>query len=447
MPNRPSHVYTVNSLPSRRNGPLQLSVMRRIHANVNTKTAFALISIGITIGATAVAASSHAAEINPPPTRAPVVLTEKARELHRRSLVIDGHNDLPWEVRKLGGSSFEKLDIAQHRPTLHTDIPRLRAGGVGAQFWSVWVPVDLGYQGVAQATTLEQIELVKAMVARYPETFELAQSTNDIERIHTAGKIASLIGVEGGHCIEESLNVLRKFHELGARYMTLTHTDTLSWADSGTDAGRNNGLTPFGKEVVRTMNELGMMVDLSHVSPKTMHDALDISTAPVIFSHSSSRAVADHPRNVPDDVLARLKDKDGVVMVNFFSGFIVPSAVKVILEEMELERRLKAETKDTESVAREIRRWKSQHPYERGTIHDLLDHIDHIVKVAGVEHVGLGSDYDGISVLPEQLDDVSSYPYITQGLMDRGYTDAQIQGILGGNVMRVFRAVEAAATN
>ena len=326
---------------------------------------------------------------------------------------------------------FVRLRQARHLAAaaeLQTDIPRLREGGVGAQFWSVWVPVDLGYKGEALATTLEQIELVKLMIARYPETFELALTTDDIERIHADGKIASLIGVEGGHCIEESLGTLRKLYELGARYMTLTHTDSLSWADSGTDEAKSGGLSPFGEEVVRTMNELGMMVDLSHVSPETMHDALDVTTAPVIFSHSSARAVADHPRNVPDDVLKRLKEKDGVVMVNFFSGFIVPEAANITKEGMALERKLRAEIEDADRRRQEMRRWYRQHPYPRGTIHDLLDHIDHIAKVAGVEHVGLGSDFDGISVVPEQLEDVSYFPVHHAGLLDRGYSEAEIQG-------------------
>jgi membrane dipeptidase len=378
--------------------------------------------------------------------RGPIVLTDRARELHSRSLVIDGHNDMPWEIRKQGSSNFSKLDISQPQPTLHTDIPRLRQGGVGGQFWSVWVPVDLGYQGQALATTLEQIELVKLMIDRYPDTFALALSTDDIDRIHGERKIASLIGVEGGHCIEDSISNLERLYKLGARYMTLTHTDSLSWADSGTDAARSGGLNPFGEEVVRKMNELGMLVDLSHVSPETMHDALNITTAPVIFSHSSARAISDHKRNVPDDVLKRLPEKDGVVMVNFFSGFIVPSSAPVTQQGMDLERKLKKEFPDNpERVEREMLRWKARHRYARGTIHDLLDHIDHIAKVAGPEHVGLGSDYDGISVLPTQLDDVSYYPYITQGLIDRGYTDEQIQGILGGNLMRVFRGAEASA--
>lgn len=378
--------------------------------------------------------------------RKPIVLTEAARMLHRRSLVVDGHNDMPWEIRKQGGSNFDKLDIAKRQATLQTDIPKLREGGVGAQFWSVWVPVEAGYRGEALATTLEQIELVKAMVEKYPDTFELAYSAGDITRIHAEGKIASLIGVEGGHSIEESLAVLEKLYKLGARYMTLTHTDTLSWADSGTDEARHGGLTPFGELVVRKMNELGMLVDLSHVSTETMHDALNVSIAPVIFSHSSARAVADHPRNVPDDVLKRIREKDGVIMVNFYSGFIVPDAVQTVVEGMNYSRKLRQVDKLSDvDVEREMRRWRSARPYSRGTVHDLLDHIDHIAKVAGVEHVGLGSDYDGVSVLPEQLEDASSYPYITQGLVDRGYTETEIQGILGRNLIRVFREAEAVA--
>jgi membrane dipeptidase len=381
----------------------------------------------------------------PQAERGPVVLTDAARKLHAASLVIDGHNDMPWEVRKQGSSSFDKMDISKPQPKLQTDIPRLRAGGVGAQFWSVWVPVEAGYRGEALSTTLEQIDLVKRMITRYPETFELALTADDIDRIHKQGKIASLIGVEGGHCIEESLSVLEKLYKDGARYMTLTHTDSLSWADSATDVLKNNGLTPFGKQVVEKMNELGMMVDISHVSAKTMHDTLDVTTAPVIFSHSSAQAVSDHPRNVPDDVLKRLREKDGVVMVNFFSGYIVPAAAKTNRDVMDYERDLKKKYDDPKTVEAELTKWKKQHPYPKGTIHDLLDHIDHIAKVAGVERVGLGSDYDGVSKLPDQLEDASSYPYITQGLLDRGYTEEQIRGILGGNLMRVFRGVEAAA--
>jgi membrane dipeptidase len=251
--------------------------------------------------------------------------------------------------------------------------------------------------------------------------------------------------VEGGHSIEESLAVLEKLYKLGARYMTLTHTDSLNWADSGTDDPKCHGLAPFGKQVVRKMNELGMMVDISHVSAETMHATLDVSEAPVIFSHSSAMGIANHPRNVPDDVLRRLKEKDGVVMLNFFSGYIVPEAVKTVAEGMDYERELNNKYKDKKNVDTELAVWKKRNPYPRGTIHVLLDHVDHIAKVAGWERVGLGSDFDGVSKLPTQLEDVSCYPYITQGLLDRGYTAEQIRGILGGNLMRVFRKVEAAA--
>jgi membrane dipeptidase len=392
------------------------------------------------------ACSNAADDAARPVDRSPIVLTDRARELHASALLIDGHNDMPWEIRDQGSSSFEKMDISKPQRTLQTDIPRLRKGGVGAQFWSVWVPVDLGYKGEALATTLEQIELVKQMIDRYPDAFALALTVDDIERIHKKGKIASLIGVEGGHSIEESIPVLEKLFSLGARYMTLTHSDSLSWADSGTDEARNNGLTPFGKQVVRKMNELGMMVDLSHVSPKTMHDALDVSEAPVIFSHSSAFAVCGHPRNVPDDVLARLKEKDGVVMVNFYSGFVVPSAAKTGLESYNVKRGLKKKYgDDKERITAEMKQWRDQNKVPRGSIHDLLDHIDHIAKVAGPEHVGIGSDFDGVERLPAQLEDVSCYPYITQGLIDRGYTDEQIKSILGGNLLRVMRGVEKTA--
>lgn len=382
-------------------------------------------------------AASHADE------RAPIELTDAARRLHGESLVVDGHNDMPWEVRTQGDSSFDRIDISQPQPTLHTDIPRLREGGVGAQFWSVWAPTWTSRRGAALTTTLEQIDLVKRMIRRYPDDFALCLSTNDIQRARSQGKIASLIGVEGGHCIENSLSVLEQLYEEGARYMTLTHSDSLDWADSATDQQPIGGLTPFGEEVVRLMNRKGMMVDISHVSAATMHHAMRVSTAPVIFSHSSARGVADHPRNVPDDVLARLPEEGGVVMVNYFSAFVVPESAEVNKERLKKQRELDAlYPDDQDAVRRELDRWAKDKPSPRGTIHDVLDHIDHIANVAGIEHVGLGSDYDGVSILPEQLEDVSTYPYITQGLLDRGYTEDEVRGVLGRNLMRVFREVE-----
>jgi membrane dipeptidase len=378
--------------------------------------------------------------------RGPVVLTPEAERIHRSAILIDGHNDMPWEIRK-HGSSFERMDISQPQKSLQTDIPRLRKGGMGAQFWSVWVPADTAYNGTALTSTLEQIQLVTEMIDRYPETFELALTADDIRRIHKKGKIASLIGVEGGHSIENSLNVLQQLYRLGARYMTLTHSDSIDWADSGTDEERNGGLTPFGEEVIAEMNRLGMMVDLSHVSADVMRQALKITKAPIIFSHSSAQAVADSPRNVPDDVLQLVKENNGIVMVNFFSGFVVPESAAWYYQWLEKERKLKAELKDAVKVQAELRRLRPKEPMARGTIHDLVDHIDHIVKVAGIDHVGLGSDYDGVSRLPTQLDDVASYPYITQALLDRGYSEADIKKVLGENLLRVMKDVEQAAAD
>lgn len=390
------------------------------------------------------------------PARAPIKLTDQALALHKSALLIDGHNDLPWSLRSKEGG-FETFDIAKRQSTGHTDIPRLREGGMGAQFWSVYVPNSRAYDGTAMATTIEQIELVKLMIDRYPGDFALALSTDDIRRIHAEKKIASMIGMEGGYSIEESLSNLRRLYQLGARYMTLTHSDSLSWADSATDEPISNGLSPFGEDVVREMNRLGMLVDLSHVSPDVMKQAIRVSQAPVIFSHSSARAVANHPRNVPDEVLRMLPEKDGVVMVNFFSGFVVPEAAASSDAQLPPSRRRGAARgerggapagdaktpAEAEAKQQAERRQRQRRNIPRGTIHVVLDHIDHIAKTAGVKHVGLGSDYDGISVLPEQLDDVSMYPYITQGLLDRGYTPEQIRGILGENLMRVFAGAEA----
>ncbi len=378
--------------------------------------------------------------------RPAVALTDEARAIHNAGFVFDGHNDLPWELRTKASSSFEKLDIAQrHDGKLHTDIPRLREGNVGAQYWSVYVPAETRQTGEALRQTLEQIELVHAMIKRYPETFELALTADDVERIRRQGKIASLIGVEGGHAIEDSLAVLRQLYEQGARYMTLTHSDTLAWADSATDDAEHGGLSPFGEEVVREMNRLGMLVDLSHVSPETMKDALRISTAPIIFSHSSARALADHPRNVPDDVLRLVTRNGGVVMVNYFSGFIHPESAQKMASMFEVGRQMRKQYPEQADYEKAMARWRAQNPMEPGSVHDVVDHIDHMVRVAGIDHVGIGSDYDGVSMLPKQLEDVSTYPLITQELLNRGYTPDEIHKILGGNALRVLRAAENAA--
>ncbi|TWT29901.1 dipeptidase [Blastopirellula retiformator] len=412
-----------------------------MHDNHISWLAAALVTLA---GVSPILAEDSTFQPTPPQSRGDVVLTDEAKKLHEALLMIDGHNDMPWEIRIKGSSDFDKLDISKPQPKLHTDIPRLREGNVGAQFWSVWVPVSTGYDGTALLSTLEQIDLVKAMIKRYPDDMELALTVDDIERISKEGKIASLIGVEGGHCIEDSIGNLERLYDLGARYMTLTHSASLSWADSCTGEKISGGLNPFGVHVVETMNRLGMMVDVSHVSPATAHAALDASKAPVIFSHSSAAAIAASPRNVPDDVLKRMPENGGVVMVNFFSSFIVPESVARYEEGKALEKEL-TEKHGAEQAAVLLRRWKSKNPQLPGNIHDLLDHIDHIVKVAGWRHVGIGSDYDGVTLVPKGLEDVSRYPYITQGLLDRGYTPEQIKAIMGGNLIRAMREVEATA--
>jgi len=379
----------------------------------------------------------------PGKTRGPVALTEEAKAVHRDALLIDGHNDLPYQFREMKDLSFRKIDITKHCKDLHTDIPRLRKGNVGAQFWSAYVSPSSMRDGSAVRLTLEQIDLIHRMVRAHPHVFEMAFGTADIERIRKQGKIASLIGVEGGHSIDNSLGVLRTFYALGVRYMTLTHSETLDWADSATDKPKNNGLSEFGKEVVREMNRLGMLVDLSHVSADVMKQAIEISKAPVIFSHSSAFALAPHPRNVPDDVLRLLKKNGGVVMINFFPGFITSEGARASKDFFGAYREMKARIKDEKEFELAWSQWKKDHAIPRGSIHHVVDHIEHVIKVAGIDHVGLGSDFDGINLTPVQLEDVSCYPYITQELLNRGYNREQIHKVLGGNAMRVFRAAES----
>jgi len=376
-------------------------------------------------------------------SRDPIVVTDDAIRIHKTAPVFDGHNDLPWALRKSGGV-IGKIDLRKNQPDLHTDIPRLRAGGVGAQFWSVYVPVSTASQNNALTATLEQIAVVRELTKQYGDVFELALTVKDVKRINGQGKIASLIGVEGGHSIENSINVLRQLYREGARYMTLTHSMSLDWADSCSDDPISGGLSAYGEEIVREMNRMGMIVDLSHVSSACMRKALSITKAPVIFSHSSARAVADHPRNVPDDVLLLTKQNGGVVMINFFSDYVHPMDAARSLERSDRREKFnKLYADDEEKAKSALRQWELKNPRSKQcTVHDLLDHIDHVVKMAGIDHVGLGSDYDGVSALPMQLEDVSTYPVITQGLLDRGYTEADIRKILGGNVMRVFEQVE-----
>jgi membrane dipeptidase len=378
-----------------------------------------------------------------PAERPLVTVSAEAKAIHGRSFVFDGHNDLPWVVRKDASRSFDALDISQPQPKIHTDIPRLKLGGVGAQFWSVYVPVDTIVKGVAHQTTIEQIEIVKAMVNRYPETFDIALTSDDVHRCRAAGKIASLIGMEGGHAIENSLEKLRRLYGMGARYMTLTHSDTLDWADACSDAPKCNGLSEFGKEVVREMNRLGMLVDLSHVSQATMQAALDTSSAPVIFSHSSARSIADHPRNVPDEILKQMPANGGIVMVNFYSGFVVPESTVNTRLMFERRRALRVQYgNDEDAIRKEMAAFELKHPTYPGSVHHIADHIQHIVKVAGIDHVGLGSDFDGIDTVPKQIEDVSKYPVLTQVLLDRGFNEKEIHKILSGNILRVMQQAE-----
>ena len=382
-----------------------------------------------------------------PTDRADVVMTDEGWRVHKTCIVIDGHNDLPYQVRKDGESSFDNIDIAQPQPDLHTDIPRLRQGGLGAQFWSAYVPPSTIQDGGGARYTLEQIDLIHRMIARYPDTFELAVTVDDVERIHADGKIASMIGMEGGHGIEESLGTLRKFYDLGVRYMTLTHADSLSWCDSATDEPITGGLSPFGEEVVLEMNRLGMLVDISHISADAMRHVMRITKAPVIASHSGSYTIAEHDRNVPDDVLESVRDNGGVVMVVFFSGYAEPEAARVMAKLFDVDRELKAKYPDEEDFKKAKDVWRAANPYPSGTIHDVIDHIDHIVKVAGIDHVGLGSDFDGVSRLPSQLQDVTCYPFITQALLNRGYDEDAVRKIMGGNLLRAMRGAEQVAAS
>jgi membrane dipeptidase len=374
---------------------------------------------------------------------------ERARKILDEVPLIDGHNDLPWEYRARAKNHLDKIDLSADtrklEKPLHTDIPRLKQGGVGAQFWSVYVPADrVGAE--ATRTVLEQIDVVHRLARRYPETFEVATTADDVVRIHKAGKIASLMGMEGGHAIGNSLAVLRQLYGAGARYMTLTHSKNNDWADSATDDPRHGGLTRFGEEVIREMNRLGMLVDISHVSPQTMKKTMEVSEAPVIFSHSSARAVTDHPRNVPDDVLRRMAEDGGVVMVTFVPSFVSEEVRSWNAEEAATEARLKSlHSGDPERVKRELEAWRKARPAPKATLEQVADHLEHLRKVAGIDHVGIGSDFDGISSTPVGLDGVEDFPALLAELMRRGWTESDIKKLAGLNVLRVFRDVEKVA--
>ena len=368
---------------------------------------------------------------------------DDARALLRRSPLVDGHNDLAWALREAGSQDLAGTDLAGPVGFTHTDLPRLAEGGVGAQFWSVYVPVSLAGEA-AVAVTLEQIDFVHRMAGRYPDRLELALTAADVERIFAAGRVASLIGAEGGHSIACSLGALRALYRLGVRYLTLTHNANVPWADSATDEPAAGGLTTFGRQVVAEMQRLGMLVDLSHTAPPTMRDAFDAAQAPVIYSHSSARALCDHPRNVPDEMLARLPGNNGVCMVTFVPAFVSQQCREWHLGlDAEMKRRGLDPWDQASRAARE--EYARRNPAPRATLAQVADHIEHVREVAGVDHVGIGGDFDGTEDLPDGLADVSCYPALIAELLERGWSEQDCARLAGGNVLRVMREAESAA--
>ncbi|HEV2211549.1 MAG TPA: dipeptidase [Verrucomicrobiae bacterium] len=370
------------------------------------------------------------------------------QELLRQVPLVDGHNDLPWQFlhRKL---PLEGIDLSRDTSTLEppllTDIPRLRRGGVGAQFWAIYLPPKPAGAALVRAA-LEQIDLVYRMVHRYPKDFALALRAEDIDGIHRAGRIACLVGLEGGHLIDNSLAVLRMFHALGSRYLTLTHVKNNDWADAAGDSPAHHGLTPFGQDVVREMNRLGMLVDLSHVTDETMRAALRVSSAPVIFSHSSARAVCNHPRNVPDDLLRALRNNGGIVMACFLPGYLnEANSAHWSAALAEKERLAKAFPDKPDQVDAQLQAWRRAHPAPPATLNDVANHIDHLREAAGIDHVGIGSDFEGFIGEVRGLEDVSCYPALLEELLRRGYSGEDIKKIAGLNFLRVFRDVERVA--
>ena len=416
--------------------------MRLSSADVRLK------SIARTTLLIAVAATSlHAQKSDP--------YLERAKAVLRTTPLVDGHNDLPWRIREdtLHANDLEAYDLRKRTPGM-TDLERMKTGMVGAQFWSVYLPgepdaSDYKRNGKVSSVPgyarvqLEQIELARRMIAKYPERLVFATSTADVRRAFAAHKVGSLIGLEGGQAIENSLEVLRSYYDLGARYLTLTHNVTLDWVDAALDSARHSGLTPFGKEVVREMNRLGMLCDLAHVSPSVMSNVLDVSVAPVIFSHSGARALVDHPRNVPDSILRRVPSNGGVVMVPFVNSFVSRAVFNDDAEinrvAADLRRRFPG---DTVGQRREFAAWRQAHPRPKATIADVADHIDYVRKIAGVDHVGIGSDFDGITENVVGLEDVSTFPALFAELARRGWSDADLRKLAGENVLRAFKQAE-----
>jgi len=373
---------------------------------------------------------------------------QQAIEILESVPLFDGHNDAPYQYRNRVGYKFSELDFydtTQLENPMHTDIPRLKEGRVGAQWWSVYVPAGIP-EDEAVKRTMEQIDFVYRMAEKYPDEFEMAYTADDVERIFAEGKIASLIGMEGGHSISYSLATLRMFYDLGARYMTITHSRTLDWADAAGDEPLHDGLSEFGEEVIREMNRLGMAVDLSHVTPATMKHAIEVSEAPVMFSHSNARAISNHPRNVPDDVLALLPEKDGLVMVTFVESFTSEELRQWYAERSGYRAKIESLYAGQPDIISEMMdEWTEENEMPKSTLEQVADHIDHIRDQVGVDHIGIGGDYDGVSSLPTGLEDVSTYPDLFAELLKRGYSEEELRKIAGENMLRVMRGIEATA--
>ena len=371
---------------------------------------------------------------------------DRVEEVFQETPLIDGHNDIPWQFRRRVNNDLGQLDLGSDLSLLknptQTDIPRLRHGLLGAQFWSVYVPIkEYGGSSEHVQQVIEQIDVVYQMTSMYSDTFEMAYTADDIERIHGMGKIASLIGIEGGHAINDSLAVLRRLYQLGARYMTLTHSKSVRWADSATDMVTHDGLSQFGERVIREMNRLGMMIDLSHVSVATMYDSIAVSEAPVIFSHSSAYQLVPHVRNVPDDVLNLVAENEGVVMVTFFPSYVSEEAWMYGVN-LERERARLVAKFSKEEASRMLERWRKENSAPRPTLYQVADHIDHIRTTVGIDYIGIGGDYDGMPAGPIGLEDVSTYPKLFAELLKRGYSKEDLAKIAGQNILRVMRAVE-----
>ncbi len=408
------------------------------------RTALSLSLGAIGILSTIDARLPLAAQTNSAPATDPYLA--RAKRILKQTPLIDGHNDLPWRIREdsIARGRVDSYDLRKHTPG-QTDLDRLKTGMVGAQFWSVYIPGEWRDSGYARVQ-LEQIDIARELIAKYPDRLALALSPDDIRRDFRQGRIGSLLGVEGGHAIENSLGALRAYYDLGVRYMTLTHNVTLDWADAALDSARHNGLTPFGDSVVREMNRLGMLVDLSHVSPATMSDALNVSQAPVIFSHSAARAIVDVPRNVPDSILRRVAVNGGIVMVPFVTGFVSPAVLLYDQSTRPVMKDLRAKYgNDTTAITREIRQWRVAHPEPRAILSQVADQIEYVRKVAGVDHVGIGGDFDGITEVVEGLEDVSTYPALFAELARRGWSDDDLRRLAGENFLRVFARAEAVA--